>query len=160
VCSKPTLGVSSGNDDAIFTRGYLPVYGRCEKTTTEALSMADKTLGIIDNLGNVLLGFVKLHWQEILYLSSSSKIGDDSSLLSPNLNVSLVRRSFFFVHCLVAYIAVVSSRHEDSRGDNVMKDHGRPSIVDRAPLFTNQLMSPADFKYMAYLVTELLDIIW
>lgn len=47
--------------------------------------MADESIWLIDNFGNILLGLIQLNWEEILYLGSSSKVGDDASLLSPNL---------------------------------------------------------------------------
>lgn len=47
--------------------------------------MADESIWLGDNFGNVLLGLIQLHWEKILYLGSSSKVGDNASLLSPNL---------------------------------------------------------------------------
>lgn len=63
----------------------LPINCRCEKTATKPLAMADESIWLIDNFGNILLGLIQLNWEEILYLGSSSKVGDDASLLSPNL---------------------------------------------------------------------------
>lgn len=36
----------------------VPINRRREETTTEALSMADEMVGVIDDLGKVLLGLV------------------------------------------------------------------------------------------------------